>query len=209
MSQPNKDPALRSRRSASTAALGTRARLVVPTGTDLRLRHVMDTIEEAVPDSGRQRLIVAARRWLAPCSDSTPNPHLWYDPRRRWPNGRHRDRHRTTSADDPADHAAYFKRQTPQTFTELPAKAWINALERGDHSSKQVPRNHQWTQRTRTRLRASRHRPPTTRTTWAFKAEVMNGRPVGAQDVAIRAEAVHPAQGQGVFYNHQQVDGLA
>src|SRR6476661_8465225 len=37
----------------------------------------MDTIEKAVPDSGRRTIVVQK---LLGLPDSTPNPHLWYDP---------------------------------------------------------------------------------------------------------------------------------
>src|ERR1700719_3708971 len=74
MSNPNTDPHT-FEASASTGRLVNAARLVVQNG--LGYDTFMDTIEKAVPDSGR-RVIVVQKLLGRP--DSTPNPHLWYNP---------------------------------------------------------------------------------------------------------------------------------
>ncbi len=107
MSNPNTDPHT-FEASASTGRLVNAARLVVQNG--LGYDTFMDTIEKAVPDSGR-RIIVVQK--LLGLPDSTPNPHLWYDPATM-----------PKVADAIADnlaalqpsHAAYFKANA-KTFT--------------------------------------------------------------------------------------------
>ena len=74
MSNPNTDPHT-FEASASTGRLVNAARLVVQNG--LGYDTFMDTIEKAVPDSGRRTIVVQK---LLGLPDSTPNPHLWYDP---------------------------------------------------------------------------------------------------------------------------------
>src|SRR6516164_5436970 len=74
MSNPNTDPHT-FEASASTGRLVNAARLVVQNG--LGYDTFMDTIEKAVPDSGRRVIVVQK---LLGLPDSTPNPHLWYDP---------------------------------------------------------------------------------------------------------------------------------
>src|SRR5262249_55399340 len=61
--------------SASVARLVNAARLVVQNG--LGYATFMDSIEKAVPASGRHVIVVQK---LLGLPDSTPNPHLWYDP---------------------------------------------------------------------------------------------------------------------------------
>ena len=70
MSNPNTDPHT-FEASASTGRLVNAARLVVQNG--LGYDTFMDTIEKAVPDSGRRVIVVQK---LLGLPDSTPNPHL-------------------------------------------------------------------------------------------------------------------------------------
>src|SRR5213595_2931750 len=74
MSNPNTDPHT-FEASASTGRLVNAARLVVQNG--LGYDTFMDTIEDAVPESGRHVIVVQK---LLGLPDSTPNPHLWYKP---------------------------------------------------------------------------------------------------------------------------------
>src|SRR6266704_6439438 len=74
MSNPNTDPHA-FEASPSTGRLINAARLVVQNG--LGYDTFMNTIENAVPDSGRKVIVVQK---LLGLPDSTPNPHLWYDP---------------------------------------------------------------------------------------------------------------------------------
>src|SRR5690242_2973641 len=74
MSNPNSDPHT-FEASAATGRLVNASRLVVQNG--LGYDAFMDTLEDAVPDSGRRVIVVQK---LLGLPDSTPNPHLWYDP---------------------------------------------------------------------------------------------------------------------------------
>ncbi len=74
MSNPNTDPHA-FEASPSTGRLVNAARLVVQNG--LGYDTFMNTIENAVPDSGRTVIVVQK---LLGLPDSTPNPHLWYQP---------------------------------------------------------------------------------------------------------------------------------
>jgi zinc/manganese transport system substrate-binding protein len=74
MSNPNTDPHT-FEASASVAAEVRDADLVVQNG--LGYDDFMATIEKASPNAGRQVVDVHHLRGLP---DSTPNPHLWYDP---------------------------------------------------------------------------------------------------------------------------------
>src|SRR5690348_12814761 len=74
MSNPGTDPHT-FEASASVGRLVNAARLVVQNG--LGYDTFMNTIENAVPDPGRKVIVVQK---LLGLPDSTPNPHLWYDP---------------------------------------------------------------------------------------------------------------------------------
>ena len=74
MSNPNTDPHT-FEASASVARLVSSAQLVVQNGVGYD--GFMNTIEKAVPDSGRRVIVVQK---LLGLPDSTPNPHLWYNP---------------------------------------------------------------------------------------------------------------------------------
>ena len=74
MSNPNTDPHT-FEASASVAQLINAAQLVVQNG--LGYDTFMNTIENAVPNSSRDVIVVQK---LLGLPDSTPNPHLWYKP---------------------------------------------------------------------------------------------------------------------------------
>src|SRR6266581_7675986 len=117
MSNPSTDPHT-FEASASTGRLVNAARLVVQNG--LGYDTFIDAIEKAVPDSGRHTIVVQK---LLGLPDSTPNPHLWYDPATM-----------PKVADAIADnlaaiqpgHAAYFKANA-KTFTSS-LQSWIDAI---------------------------------------------------------------------------------
>src|SRR5579863_6288262 len=74
MSNPNTDPHSFEASIAVAREVGN-ARLIVQNG--LGYDGFMTTIESAVPDGGRT--VIDVQRLLG-LPDSTPNPHLWYDP---------------------------------------------------------------------------------------------------------------------------------
>ena len=117
MSNPNTDPHT-FEASASVGRLVNAAQLVVQNG--LGYDRFMNTIENAVPDSSRQVIVVQK---LLGLPDSTPNPHLWYKPGTMPAVGE------AIAADLAAlrpAHAAYFK-ASAAAFTRSLA-AWTNAI---------------------------------------------------------------------------------
>ena len=74
MSNPNTDPHTFEASIAVAREVGN-AQLVVQNGVGYD--DFMNTIESAVADSGRTVINV---QQLLKLPDSTPNPHLWYDP---------------------------------------------------------------------------------------------------------------------------------
>ena len=193
MSNPNTDPHT-FEASASTGRLVNAARLVVQNG--LGYDTFMDTIEKAVPDSGRRTIVVQK---LLGLPDSTPNPHLWYDPATM---PKVADAIAANLAALQPSHAAYFKANA-KTFTNS-LSAWINAI----GSFKQ---HYPGTPVATTEPVADYLLPgPRRRQQDALGLPGRRDerhRPVGAgrRD---RAEPVHPAQGQGVCIQSAG-DGLA
>ena len=120
MSNPNTDPHT-FEASASTGRLVNAARLVVQNG--LGYDTFMDTIEKAVPDSGRRTIVVQK---LLGLPDSTPNPHLWYDPATM---PKVADAIADNLAAIQPSHAAYFKAN---------AKTFTNSLQRLDQRDREL-----------------------------------------------------------------------
>jgi len=112
MSNPSTDPHTFEASIAVSRQVGN-AQLVVQNG--LGYDSFMNTIESASPDSGRKVIDV---QQLLKLPDSTPNPHLWYDPATmpRVADAIAAD----LSAIQPA-HAAYFQANAKAFGTSLKA----------------------------------------------------------------------------------------
>jgi zinc/manganese transport system substrate-binding protein len=193
MSNPSTDPHT-FEASASTGRLVNAARLVVQNG--LGYDSFMDTIEKAVPDSGRRTIVVQK---LLGLPDSTPNPHLWYDPATM-------PKVATAIADNLAalqpEHAAYFKANAKAFTNSL--QAWIDAI----GSFKQ---HYPGTPVATTEPVADyllRALGADNKTPWAFQADVMNGTDPSAQDVAIERELFTQHKVKAFVYNQQVTDSL-
>ena len=193
MSNPNTDPHT-FEASASTGRLVNAARLVVQNG--LGYDTFMDTIERAVPDSGRRTIVVQK---LLGLPDSTPNPHLWYDPATM-----------PKVADAIADnlaalqpsHAAYF-RANAKTFTNS-LSAWINAIGtfKQHYPGTPVATTEPVADYLLQSLGADNKTPG------AFQADVMNGTDPSAQDVAIERSLFTQHEVKAFVYNQQVTDSL-
>jgi zinc/manganese transport system substrate-binding protein len=193
MSNPNTDPHT-FEASASTGRLVNAARLVVQNG--LGYDTFMDTIEKAVPDSGRRTIVVQK---LLGLPDSTPNPHLWYDPATM-----------PKVADAIADnlaalqpsHAAYFKANAKTFANSL--TPWINAIGsfRQHYPGTPVATTEPVADYLLASLGADNKTP------WAFQADVMNGTDPSAQDVAIERSLFTQHQVKAFVYNQQVTDSL-
>ena len=193
MSNPNTDPHT-FEVSASTGRLVNAARLVVQNG--LGYDTFMDTIEKAVPDSG-SRVIVVQK--LLGLPDSTPNPHLWYDPATM-----------PKVADAIADnlaalqpsHAAYF-RANAKTFASS-LTPWINAI--GTFKQHDPGTPVATTEPVADYLLQSLGAD--NKTPSAFQDDVMNGTDPSAQDVAIERSLFTQHQVKAFLYNQQVTDSL-
>ncbi len=193
MSNPNTDPHT-FEASASTGRLVNAARLVVQNG--LGYDTFMDTIEKAVPDSGRRTIVVQK---LLGLPDSTPNPHLWYDPATM-----------PKVADAIADnlaaiqpgHAAYFKANA-KTFTSS-LQSWIDAIGsfKQQYPGTPVATTEPVADYLLQALGADNKTPG------AFQADVMNGTDPSAQDVAIERSLFTQHKVSVFLYNQQVTDSL-
>lgn len=193
MSNPSTDPHT-FEASASVGRLVNAARLVVQNG--LGYDTFMDTIEKAVPDSGRHVIVVQK---LLGLPDSTPNPHLWYDPGTM-------PKVAAAVADSLAaiqpGHAAYFKANAT-TFTSS-LTPWINAVGtfKQQHPGVPVATTEPVADYLLQALGADNKTP------WAFQADVMNGTDPSAQDVAIERSLFTQHKVKAFLYNQQVTDSL-
>jgi zinc/manganese transport system substrate-binding protein len=193
MSNPSTDPHT-FEASASVGRLVNAARLVVQNG--LGYDTFMDSIEKAVPDSGRHVIVVQK---LLGLPDSTPNPHLWYDPG-TMPKvaaavaG-------SLAAIQPS-HAAYFKANAKTFTTSL--TPWINAIGtfKQQHPGVPVATTEPVADYPLQALGADNKTP------WAFQADVMNGTDPSAQDVAIERSLFTQHEVKAFLYNQQVTDSL-
>jgi zinc/manganese transport system substrate-binding protein len=193
MSNPSTDPHT-FEASASVGRLVNAARLVVQNG--LGYDTFMDSIEKAVPDSGRHVIVVQK---LLGLPDSTPNPHLWYDPG-TMPQVAAAIAARLAAIQP--GHAAYFKANAT-TFTSS-LTPWINAIGtfKQQHPGVPVATTEPVADYLLRALGADNFTP------WAFQADVMNGTDPSAQDVAIERSLFTQHRVQAFVYNQQVTDSL-
>ena len=193
MSNPGTDPHT-FEASASVGRLVNAAQLVVQNG--LGYDTFMDSIERAVPDSGRRTIVV---QQLLGLPDSTPNPHLWYDPATM-------PKVASAIAEDLAaiqpEHAAYFKANA-RTFTSS-LQAWINAIGsfKQQYPGTPVATTEPVADYLLQALGADNKAP------WAFQADVMNGTDPSAQDVALERSLFTQRKVKAFLYNQQVTDSL-
>jgi zinc/manganese transport system substrate-binding protein len=193
MSNPNTDPHT-FEASAATGRLVNASQLVVQNG--LGYDTFMDTIENAVPDSGRHTIVVQK---LLGLPDSTPNPHLWYAPATM-------PRVAAAVAEDLAaiqpSHAAYFKANATAFTNSL--STWINAIGtfKQHYPGTPVATTEPVADYLLQALGAGNKTP------WAFQADVMNGTDPSAQDVAVERSLFTKHEVKVFTYNQQVTDSL-
>ncbi len=189
MSNPDADPHA-FEASPATGRLVNAARLVVQNG--LGYDTFMDTIETAVPDSSRKVIVVQK---LLGLPDSTPDPHLWYDPATM-------PKVASAIAESLAalqpKHAAYFKANAAAFTSSL--QTWINAIGsfKQRYPGTPVATTEPVADYLLQALGAGNKTP------WAFQADVMNGTDPSAQDVAAQ-RALFTEHKVKVFVCNQQV----
>jgi len=190
MSNPGTDPHTFEASVAVAREVG-QAGLVVQNG--LGYDSFINSIESAAPSTSRK--IVNAQELLR-LPDSTPNPHLWYDPAtmQKVASAIAAD----LSAIQPA-HTAYFSARA-RTFTRS-LSAWRRALA-------SVPEN----------TRVASTEPVAdylldaagarNLTPWSFQAAVMNGTDPSPQDVADEKTLISQRRVGALIYNEQVTDPL-
>jgi zinc/manganese transport system substrate-binding protein len=193
MSNPNSDPHT-FEASAATGRLVNASRLVVQNG--LGYDAFMDTLENAVPDSGRHVIVVQK---LLGLPDSTPNPHLWYQPSTMpaVANAIASD----LAAIQPA-HATYFKANAARFTASL--AAWDNAITafKTTYGNTPVASTEPVADYMLQAAGADNLTP------WAFQADIMNGTDPSAQDVAIQRSLFTEHKVTVFLYNQQVTDTL-
>jgi zinc/manganese transport system substrate-binding protein len=193
MSNPNTDPHT-FEASASVGRGVNAARLVVQNG--LGYDTFMNTIENAVPDSSRQVIVVQK---LLGLPDSTPNPHLWYKPD-AMPAVAQAIAAGLASL-QPA-HAAYFKANAAAFTRSL--TAWTSAIAafRASYPGTPVATTEPVADYLLQAAGADN------RTPWAFQAGIMNGTDPSAQDVAAQRNLFTQHKVRVFLYNQQVTDSL-
>jgi zinc/manganese transport system substrate-binding protein len=192
-SNPNTDPHS-FEASPSVAHVVSTAQLVVQNG--LGYDSYMDKIESAAPSSGRKVIDVQA---LLGLPDSTPNPHLWYDPKTMPAVARAIAT--DLSALQPA-HAAYF-RANLRTFGRS-LQPWYQALARfkaahpGTPVAVTEPVGDYLLQATGARIL----------TPFRFQAGVMNGVDPAPQDISLQDSLFNGHKVKVFLYNQQVTDSL-
>jgi len=193
MSDPNTDPHTFEASPSVAREIG-QAKLVVQNG--LGYDSWADTIEKASPDSARK--VIDVQKLLG-LPDSTPNPHLWYEPSTMPAVAG------AIAADlaaiEPA-HAAYFKASAAKFTASL--SAWDQALAtfRSAHPGTPVATTEPVADYM---LRAA---GTDNLTPWSFQADIMNGVDPPAQDAAVQRSLFTGHKVKVFLYNQQVTDSL-
>jgi zinc/manganese transport system substrate-binding protein len=156
----------------------------------------MSKIESAAPNA--QRKLIVAQHVLG-LPDSTPNPHLWYDPKTMPAVAR------VMAADLSSlqpSHAAYFRANLARFDDSL--DPWLAAIA-------QFKAKYPGTQAATTEPVADYLLTAmgiTNRTPFRFQADIMNGVDPAPQDIALENDFFSRHQVQVFCYNQQVVDAL-
>ena len=193
MSNPNTDPHT-FEASPAVAREIANASLIVQNG--LGYDTWATDINNAVPSDGRKVIDV---QQLLGLPDSTPNPHLWYDPTTM-------PKVATAIANDLAAiqpaHASYFKANAA-TFTQSLA-AWTQAIAqfKAAHPGTPVATTEPVADYMLQAAGADNMTP------WAFQADIMNGTDPSPQNVAAEKALFTQHKVKVFLYNQQVTDTL-
>jgi zinc/manganese transport system substrate-binding protein len=193
MSNPNTDPHT-FEASPAVAREIANASLIVQNGVGY------DTwatdIESAAPDNGRKIIDV---QHLLGLPDSTPNPHLWYDPTTM-------PKVATAIADDLAEiqpaHASYFKANATAFIASLTAWNQAIAAFKAAHPDTPVATTEPVADYMLQAAGANNMTP------WVFQADIMNGTDPSPQDVAVERSLFTQHKVKVFLYNQQVTDAL-
>ena len=193
MSNPNTDPHT-FEASPAVAQEVSAAQLVVQNGVGYDT--FMNTIESAAPSSGRKVIDVQT---LLGLPDSTPNPHLWYNPKTMPAVAS------AVAADlgqlDPAQ-ASYFKANAASFTASL--SAWTNAIAafKSAHPGVPVATTEPVADYMLQAVGADNMTP------FTFQADIMNGTDPSPQNTALQNSLFTEHKVKVFLYNQQVTDSL-
>jgi zinc/manganese transport system substrate-binding protein len=193
MSNPSTDPHSFEASIAVAREVGD-ARLVVQNG--LGYDSFMDSIESATPATGRT--VINVQRLLK-LPDSTPNPHLWYDPA-TMPTVAGAIA-ASLSAIQPA-HAAYFKANAAAFTASMKRVDAAIASFRSAYPGVPVATTEPVADYLLTTLGAENKTP------WTFQSDVMNGVDPSPQNAAVERSLFTEHKVRVFLYNKQVTDAL-
>jgi zinc/manganese transport system substrate-binding protein len=193
LSNPSTDPHTFEASAAVAREVG-QAGLVVQDG--LGYDSFMNSVEAAAPNAGRMVIDV---QQLLKLPDSTPNPHLWYDPATM---PKVADAIAADLSRIEPQHAAYF-RGNAQEFTRS-LSAWHAALSKFVHAygNVKVASTEPVADYLLSAAGADNLTP------WSFQAAVMNGTDPSPQDVAAEKALLSQRKVSVLVYNEQVTDPL-
>jgi zinc/manganese transport system substrate-binding protein len=193
MSNPSTDPHTFEASPAVAREVGS-AQLIVQNGVGYD--KFMSTIESAAPNSGRKVIVV---QQLLGLPDSTPNPHLWYDPATmpKVANAIASD----LSALQPS-HAAYFQANAKAFIASLGELTSAIASFKAAYPGTPVATTEPVADYLLTALGADNLTP------WTFQADIMNGVDPSPQNVAAERALFTQHKVKALLYNQQVTDSL-
>ena len=193
MSNPNTDPHSYQASIAVAREVG-RAQLVVQNG--LGYDSFMDSVESAAPSS--DRTVINVQRLLH-LPDSTPNPHLWYDPA-RMPQVASAIA-ASLSAIQPS-HEAYFAARAAAFKSGLASLTAAISSFKAAYAGVPVATTEPVADYLLTALGADN------RTPWTFQADIMNGVDPSPQSLAAQRALFTGHKVKVFLYNQQVTDAL-
>lgn len=192
VSNPNTDPHTYELSPQVAGAIRS-ASVVIQNG--LGYDSFMDTVERS---AGGHRYVIVAQKVLA-LRSSTPNPHLWYDPRTMpavaWTLAR------DLGELEPA-HAAYFRQNAARFVASL--QPWTAALAafRKRHPGVPVATTEPVADYLLDAAGAAN------RTPWSFQSALMNGVDPAPQDVTLVTGLIRGRRVRALVYNQQVTDSV-
>ena len=193
MSNPNTDPHS-FEASPAVAREVSAAQLIVQNGVSYDT--FMSTIESAAPNSGRKVIDV---QQLLGLPDSTPNPHLWYDPNTM---PKVADAIASDLAAIQPSHAAYFKANAKAFIASL--TPWYNAIAafKRAYAGTPVATTEPVADYMLQAVGANNMTP------FTFQADIMNGVDPSPQNVAAEKSLFTEHKVKVFLYNQQVTDPL-
>jgi len=193
MSNPNTDPHSFEASIAVAREVGN-AQLIVQNG--IGYDDFMNSIESASPNSGRT--VVNVQRLLK-LPDSTPNPHLWYDPATM---PRVADAIAAALSAIQPSHAAYFTANAAAFTASLKPLTAAIASFKSAYPGTTVATTEPVADYLLTALGADNLTP------WTFQAAIMNGVDPSPQNVAAQRALFTGHKVRVFLYNQQVTDAL-